>query len=202
MVVVFNGYDAPDAPLGRPRVGRPATLLFVGLLTYPPNVDAARYLVAEVAPRLWTCLPDTVIRLVGKADGRVRELHDPPRVLATGWAENMSTELARADVVVVPVRYSSGTRIKILEAFAHRIPVVSTRAGVAGLDALGDQHLLVADAPGAFADACREALTDDQLRVRLADAAAGVLSGALPVVGGAPFGRRVGRGHGDGRLSA
>jgi glycosyltransferase involved in cell wall biosynthesis len=170
-VVVPNGYDAPDVPLGRVTTGRPPTLLFAGLLTYPPNVDAARYLVTEVGPRLRERLPDAVIHLVGKADGRVRELHDPPQVLATGWADDMSTELTRADVVVVPVRYSSGTRIKILEAFAHRIPVVATRAGVAGLDAAAGQHLLVADDPSAFADACHAVLTDDARRARLVDAA-------------------------------
>ena len=170
-VVVPNGYDAPAAPLGRATAGQPPALLFAGLLTYPPNVDAARYLVADVGPRLRTRLPDAVIHLVGKADGRVRALHDPPHVLSTGWADDMATELARADVVVVPVRYSSGTRIKILEAFAHRIPVVSTRAGVAGLDAVADEHLLVADDPSAFADACHAVLTDDALRARLVDAA-------------------------------
>jgi len=170
-VVVANGYDAPGVPLGRASAGRPPALLFAGLLTYPPNVDAARYLVAEVAPRLRERLPDAVVHLVGKADGRVRELHDPPHVLSTGWADDMATELARADVVVVPVRYSSGTRIKILEAFAHRIPVVATHAGVAGLDAVADQHLLVADDPSAFADACHAALTDDALRARLVEAA-------------------------------
>ncbi len=170
-VVVSNGYDAPDLPLGRATTGQPPALLFAGLLTYPPNVDAARYLVAEIGPRLREHLPDAVIHLVGKADGRVRELHDPPHVLSTGWADDMSTELARADVVVVPVRYSSGTRIKILEAFAHRIPVVATRAGVAGLDAVADYHLLVADDPSCFADACYAVLTDDALRARLVDAA-------------------------------
>ena len=170
-VVVSNGYDAPGAPLGRPTTGQPPALLFAGLLTYPPNVDAARYLVAEVGPRVRRRLPDAVIHLVGKADGRVRELHDPPHVLSTGWADDMATALARADVVVVPVRYSSGTRIKILEAFAHRIPVVATRAGVAGLDAVAGQHLLVADDPDAFADACHAVLTDDALRARLVDAA-------------------------------
>jgi glycosyltransferase involved in cell wall biosynthesis len=146
-------------------------LLFAGLLTYPPNVDAARYLVTEVAPRLRAREPGAVIRLVGKADGRVRVLHDPPRVLVTGWADDITEELARADVIVVPVRYSSGTRIKILEAFAHRIPVVSTGAGVAGLEATADRHLLVADAPDAFAAACHRALADDGLRAALTDAA-------------------------------
>jgi glycosyltransferase involved in cell wall biosynthesis len=170
-VVVSNGYDAPDVPLGRATVGQPPTLLFAGLLTYPPNVDAARHLVTDIVPELRTNLPDVVVHLAGKVDGRVRALHDPPGVLATGWADDMAVELARADVVVVPVRYSSGTRIKILEAFAHRIPVVSTGAGVAGLDAVDGEHLLVADAPGAFAEACHAALTDSALRARLVDAA-------------------------------
>src|SRR6185436_5202262 len=70
-VVVSNGYDAPGLPLGRATTGQPPALLFAGLLTYPPNVDAARYLVGEIGPRLREHLPDAVIHLVGEADGCV-----------------------------------------------------------------------------------------------------------------------------------
>ena len=83
----------------------------------------------------------------------------------------MDPELARADLVVVPVRYGSGTRVKILEAFAHRIPVVSTTIGAEGLGAADGVHLLVADDPDAFADRCARLLTDGDLRERLVDAA-------------------------------
>jgi glycosyltransferase involved in cell wall biosynthesis len=83
----------------------------------------------------------------------------------------MEPELARADLAVVPLRSGSGTRLKILESFAHRLPVVSTTLGAEGLDVEDGVHLLVADDAGGFAAACERLLTDDDLRVRIADAA-------------------------------
>jgi glycosyltransferase involved in cell wall biosynthesis len=79
----------------------------------------------------------------------------------------MTVELARADVVAVPVRFASGTRVKILEAFAHGVPVVSTVVGAEGLDIRDGHEALLADEPGAFADACCRVLTDLPLRRRL-----------------------------------
>ena len=63
----------------------------------------------------------------------------------------MEPELARADLAVVPLRIGSGTRLKILESFAHRIPVVSTTIGADGLDVEDGVHLLLADRPEEFA---------------------------------------------------
>ena len=71
-----------------------------------------------------------------------RRCDDPPRVTVTGRVPDMAAELARADVVVVPVRYGSGTRLKILEAFAQRVPVVSTPLGAEGLGVEDGVHLL------------------------------------------------------------
>ena len=71
----------------------------------------------------------------------------------------MEPELAQADVAVVPIRYGSGTRLKILESFAHRVPVVSTTIGAEGLQVEHGVHLLLADDPEAFAAAC-ERLAD------------------------------------------
>jgi len=110
-VVVANGYDAPGVPLGRASAGQPPALLFAGLLTYPPNVDAARYLVAEVAPRLRKRLPDAVVHLVGKADGRVRELHDPPHVLSTGWADDMATWCMQTTIQSMPASSRASRRV-------------------------------------------------------------------------------------------
>jgi glycosyltransferase involved in cell wall biosynthesis len=80
-------------------------------------------------------------------------------------------ELARASVAVVPIRYGSGTRIKILESFAHRVPVVSTTLGAEGLDVEDNVHLLLADDPEEFAAATVRLLGDPTLRVRLTEAA-------------------------------
>jgi glycosyltransferase involved in cell wall biosynthesis len=170
-VIVPNGYERPRTPLGRVTVHQPPTILFVGFHRHPPNADGCRYLVDQVGPILWDRLPDARIRIVGEAGEEVRRLHSPPRVTVTGAVPNLAAELERADVAAVPVPYGSGTRIKILEAFAHRIPVVATRIGAEGIDAADGRHLLIGDRPEAFAGACLDLLTDRALRARMTEAA-------------------------------
>lgn len=171
VAVVPNGYDAPDRPLGRLAVGDPGTVLFQGTLRYGPNADGARFLARQVAPRLVARRPGTRIRLVGRASPDVADLADTAGVSVVGPVPDIADELAAADVVAVPLRFGSGTRIKILEAFAHRIPVVSTTLGAEGLDVVDGVHLLVADDPDDFAAACAELLRDESRRAALADAA-------------------------------
>jgi glycosyltransferase involved in cell wall biosynthesis len=169
--VIPNGYAPPERPLGRLPVGQPPVVLFAGLLSYPPNRDAAVLLVRDIAPRLRASLPGVQIRLVGPGSEAVRRLDDPPRVTVTGFVGDLTEELTRADVVAVPLLYGGGTRIKILEAFAHRIPVVSTTVGAAGLEVTPGQELLIGDTPDAFARGCVLLLTDPGRRAALADAA-------------------------------
>ena len=171
VAVVPNGYRVTGRPLATREVGDPATVLFQGLLRYPPNVEAARLLALEVAPTLRAVLPDVRIRLVGDHLPDLLVLQDPPRVTVTGRVADMATELTGADVVMVPVRYGSGTRIKIVEAFAHRIPVVSTALGAEGLDATDGVHLLVGETVAELSDACARLLTDQALRVAITDQA-------------------------------
>jgi glycosyltransferase involved in cell wall biosynthesis len=170
-VIVPNGYERPTTPLGRVTVHQPPTILFVGFHRHPPNADGCRYLVEQVGPLLWDRLPDARIRIVGEAGEVVRRLHEPPRVTVTGAVANLAAELERADVAAVPIPYGSGTRIKILEAFAHRIPVVATRIGAEGIDAADGRHLLIGDRVDAFARACVDLLTDRDLRGRMTEAA-------------------------------
>lgn len=171
VTVVPNGYPPVDRPLGRVATSTPPTLLFQGHLGYPANVEAARWLVGEVVPRLRAQVPDVRVRLVGNAAPAVEALADPPRVTVVGPVPSMADELARADLVVVPVRYGSGTRIKIIEAFAHRLPVVSTSVGAEGLDVTGGVHLLLGDTAAELAGAAARLLGDEALRARLADEA-------------------------------
>ncbi len=169
--VVPNGYPCPERSVGRLTVAKPPVLTFHGTLGHPPNVDAARFLVERIAPCVWAAVPDARIRLVGRHDRRVGVLHAPPRVTVTGYVEDISEELARADLVVVPLRYGGGTRLKILEAFAHGIPVVSTSIGAEGLGVRDGVELLIGDDPEEFAGKCVRALTDPLLRRRLVEAA-------------------------------
>jgi glycosyltransferase involved in cell wall biosynthesis len=170
-VIVPNGFDLPEKPAGRVEVGEPPTILLQGSLRYGPNSDAATWLVTMIVPYIREKFPDVRVRLVGDPDGSVAELHDPPAVTVAGRVPSMEPELSRADLVAVPLRYGSGTRVKILEAFANKIPVVSTTIGAEGLHVEPGRELLVADDPQSFAEACVRLLQDTQLRASLAESA-------------------------------
>ena len=170
-VVVPNTYERPDRPVGHVEVGKPAVVLFQASFDYAPNMDAVDWLVTEVAPLLRARAPGVEFRLVGTPVPGVERLHRPPAVTVVGVVPTMEQELARADIVAVPIRYGSGTRLKILESFAHRVPVVSTTIGAEGLDVEDGVHLLLADDPDTFAAACERLLTEPDVRKRLVDAA-------------------------------
>jgi glycosyltransferase involved in cell wall biosynthesis len=170
-VVVPNSYERPVRAVGRAEAETPPVVLFQASFDYAPNVDAVDWLITEVAPRIWARIPDLEVRLVGKPVPGVTRRHRPPAVTVAGIVPAMEPELARADIAVVPIRYGSGTRLKILESFAHRVPVVSTSLGAEGLDVQDEVHLLLADDPDMFAAACERLLTQPGLRKRLADAA-------------------------------
>jgi hypothetical protein len=170
-VVIPNTYQRPARPVGHEAVGEPPTILLQGTLTYGPNMDAVEWLIGDIAPRLWSRVPRAEIRLVGNPAPSVRRRERPPSVTVVGQVPDMEPELGRADISIVPLRVGSGTRVKILESFAHRVPVVSTTLGAEGLDVRDGVHLLVADDAGGFAAACERLLVDASLRKRLVDAA-------------------------------
>jgi polysaccharide biosynthesis protein PslH len=141
-------------------------IVFSGNLEYHPNLSAVRFFTREVWPRLRDRWPQLVWRLVGKAPESVEKLVAiDPRIQLSGPVEDAVTELARAQIAVVPLLAGSGTRFKILEAWAAGLPVVSTSIGAEGLPARDGEHLLLADTAAAFADAVSRLLTCKDLRV-------------------------------------
>jgi glycosyltransferase involved in cell wall biosynthesis len=84
-------------------------------------------------------------------------------VEVTGFVDDVRAELARARIFVCPIRYGSGTRLKLFEAFAAGLPVVSTRLGAEGIDCVDGEHLLLADTPAEQATAISRLLADDEL---------------------------------------
>jgi glycosyltransferase involved in cell wall biosynthesis len=166
-VVIPNGYEPPD-PLPRRPGGRAAPRFsMVARCTYGPNLDAAWWFADEVFPRIRTALPGAEFRVVGAHDFRLDTLASRPGVTLTGEVPDPAPELAAADVVVTPVRFGSGTRIKVIEAFAHHIPVASTTLGCEGLGVVDGVHALVADEPAALASRCIRLLEDRALADRL-----------------------------------
>ena len=148
-----------------------ASLLFVGNLTYPPNVEAARALVETVVPGLRR---PARVTLVGPHDARIAGLAGP-QVQVTGFVPDLDPIYAAADVVVAPLQRGGGTRIKLLEAFAHDVPVVASRAAAAGLEVSDGCHLLLADGPEKTAAAVEAVLADRALAEKLVSQAGRLL---------------------------
>lgn len=137
------------------------TLLFVGSMGYEPNRQGVAWFVDEVLPRIRRDRPEVRVRLVGSGPEVDPTVANAPGVEVVGLVGDLAPELQRAAVVVVPIRWGAGTRIKILEAMANRVPVVSTAIGAEGLGLVGGQHLQVADDAEGFAVACRRVLDAD-----------------------------------------
>lgn len=171
-LLVRNGYERTGAPVGHLRPSGTPTILMQGSMRYEPNADGARFFAHEILPLIRTRRGRVRFLVVGAIDEPLRaELAALEDVEVTGFLPRIEDALARADLVVAPLRLGGGTRIKILEAFANRIPVVSTTVGAEGLDLVPGRHLLVADEPPDFAGACDRVLRSPELRTSITDAA-------------------------------
>ena len=178
--VIPNGCEPPAVVHDDRRAlrGGPPTMLFVGALDYEPNTEAVEWFVREVWPIVRTHRPDAVVRIVGRGAEQVAWVADEPGVVLTGPVPDLAVELDGADVSVVPIRVGAGTRLKVVEALANRLPVVTTTVGCEGIDVVDERSALVADDARRFADACLRLLGDGDLRQRLADAGAELFAGA------------------------
>lgn len=157
--------------LARPDAVEQNCVAFSGNLEYHPNIEAVRWFQCSIWPVLHAHCPEMEWRLIGRNPQAIaRLLTKDPRIRATGPVQDAVAELAKAKVCVVPLRSGSGTRFKILEAWAAGRAVVSTSIGAEGLHARNGEHLLIADEAGAFASAVERILGDDALRKRLGGA--------------------------------
>jgi len=170
VVVVPNGYEVPPDP-GERAPSRSAVMTQVGGLWYHPNADAAWWFATDVLPLIRKYRADARFRVVGRTDELVEGLRAVDHVDLRGQVLDVVTELATTDVSVVPIRSGGGTRVKILEAFSYRLPVVSTSVGCEGLEVEDGVHLLVADDAQSFAAACLRLLEDPALARDLSAAA-------------------------------
>ena len=170
-VVVANGAE-PPAQVRTDRASwfddRPS-LLFVGALDYEPNAEAVSWFVEEVWPVVLAGRADARLRVVGRGGEALGRLVDAPGVELLGAVSDLGPELERADISIVPVRFGSGTRLKVVEALANHIPVVTTTAGCEGIDVVDGRTALIADDPTSFAGAVLRLVADGSLRQGLAD---------------------------------
>jgi polysaccharide biosynthesis protein PslH len=167
--------NAADVEYYRPRPTDPQpdgrTLVYFGLLSYVPNVDAVIHFVEEIWPRIAEVHPEARCKIIGGQPPPSLLALAGPRVELTGFVSDLRPHLAAAAAVVVPLRVGGGTRLKIVEAMAMGKAIVSTTLGAEGIEAVPGRDLLVKDAPAAFADAVNRLLTEPGLAARIGQSA-------------------------------
>jgi polysaccharide biosynthesis protein PslH len=157
--------------IAAPHAAEQDCIIFSGNLEYHPNVEAVRWFHAHVWPLLRDRFPQLEWRLAGCNEHAVRNMvAGDARITLTGAMNDSIAALAVSKVCVVPLLSGSGTRFKILEAWAAGRAVVSTTIGAEGLGARDGEHLLIADKPEEFAKATAFLLEDAALRKRLGGA--------------------------------
>jgi glycosyltransferase involved in cell wall biosynthesis len=155
----------------------PHSIVFTGSMDWLPNEDAMQFFIKEILPRVRQRVPEVTLTVVGRNPfpSLVEQSRRDPAITVTGRVDDVRPFMERAAAYVVPIRVGGGTRLKIYEAMAMELPVVSTAVGAEGLPVSDGEHLLLADAPAEFADALVSVLTDDALARALAARAAGLV---------------------------
>jgi glycosyltransferase involved in cell wall biosynthesis len=155
------------------RSGSNDTLVFTGAMDWMPNEDAILYFCSNILPLIREKAPEVKLRVVGRKPGkRIAALQEADaRLEVTGTVDDIRPHVRDASVYIVPLRIGGGTRLKIFEAMAMGMAVVSTTIGAEGLPVVHGEHLLLADTPEAFANATLTVLTQPLLRERLSRAA-------------------------------
>jgi glycosyltransferase involved in cell wall biosynthesis len=145
-----------------------ACIMFTGMMNHPPNVDAARFFAHQIFPEVRKSIPDAEFWIVGRDPlPEVKVLADLAGVVVTGFVDDIRPYIARATLIVVPLRFGAGMRNKILEAWALEKCVVSTSIGAEGLDYKHGTNILIADEVQNIAACVIQAIKDPQLRHRI-----------------------------------
>jgi glycosyltransferase involved in cell wall biosynthesis len=140
-------------------------VLHLGTMYWPPNIDGVQWFIEQVYPLVRAQRPDVVFDVVGARPPKslVAFNHTGQNINVAGYVPDPRPYLEQAGVFIVPLRAGGGMRVKILEALARALPVVTTSLGCEGIAVEDGQQVLVADAPAAFAQAVLRVLADRDL---------------------------------------
>lgn len=153
-----SAVDCASYPFpGGPR--RENSLLFVGNFQHRPNGEGLRYFTSEIFPRIRARRPEATLTVVGpqappELERAATASAEDGTILFRGSVPDIREPLAQCAVFVCPILSGAGIRVKLLEAFAAGIPVVSTSLGAEGIAATHGREFLRADSPDEFAAAC------------------------------------------------
>jgi len=163
--VVPNGVDMNAFSTSSGEQEVPQQIIFTGTMDYYPNIQGVLFFAQRCWPLIRAQVPTATWLIVGRnPPPEIARLAEQPGVTVTGTVPHVRPYLAASSVAIAPLQIGSGTRLKILEAFAMQRAIVSTSLGCEGLAVVAGKHLLVADQPEEFAKAVITLLLDAELR--------------------------------------
>ena len=155
----------------KPSGRMPDTLLFLGSFRHIPNVEALDWFVTQVFPRVLAKRPSVRLILIGSDAPPRHSLPDIPNIELVGFVDDVRVPLSEFAVFICPILTGSGVRVKLLEAFAAGIPVISTTIGAEGLTERHGEICALADSPEEFAEKTLELLGEPSTAARIAERA-------------------------------
>lgn len=146
------------------------SMLSIGTMHWPPNIDSMLFFSREIFPLIKERISGCTLTIAGQRPSpSILALASDPAIFVTGYVDDVRDIAGNCGVFIVPLRSGSGVRVKILNAMAMGLPIVSTSIGAEGLDVVSGEHLIIADSPERFAQAVIRVLTDRELAARLGE---------------------------------
>jgi len=175
--VIENGVDPAYYGDTQDKSNTKNRIIFVGSMDYHANIDAAVNFARNVWPILHDQKPELTFTIVGRDPASaVRELSSIAGLEVTGSVEDVRPFYHEAIAAVVPLRVGGGSRLKILEAMAAGVPVVSTTIGAEGLKVNDGENILLADNDQELVDKIVSVIDDENLRTRIVAAARALIA--------------------------
>ena len=168
--VVVNGVDSGHYAQVQPDL-HSQRLLFIGNYEYSPNLDAVEWALEAILPRLWQLNPQVRFAICGYAlPDSFRQRWPDPRIEWQGFVPDLRDLQKNSAVFFAPLRQGGGSKLKVLEAMAAGLPVVTTAQGSSGLRVKNGEHYLGSEDPGALAQILADALADPARLLQVGEA--------------------------------
>ena len=162
--VNFPEYEGYSRAMGSIQSGEDIPrILFMGTYEYPPNIDAVYTICSTIAPEVYA---DVKFLIIGKNPPAISH---PENVEFLGYVEDIKNFIASSDICIAPLRYGSGSRLKILEYMALGKPVITTTKGAEGIECTSGHDIIIEDDFKAYPEVIRDLLEDEVLRRELGD---------------------------------
>ncbi len=174
--VVPNGVDIEYFQPVPEQGTKAKTIAFLGGSLHYPNVDALNFFINESFPDIRRDVPEASLLVIGEFAPQALEVAKArgssplaeENIQFTGFVDDVRPHLRDCSMLIAPLRIGGGTRLKILEAMAMGVPVVTTSVGCEGIDAVHGRDMVVADTPKEFAEGVKKVLQNASFREELA----------------------------------